>query len=356
MKKVIGNQRYEAIDIVKILCSFLIIATHCRPFCSLSDSVDFYFVNVLARIAVPFFFAATSFLLFRKIKFLDGKIVKSMENNTMFFHYWKRIILLYVIWSMIYLIYQIPNWHATGWWGSYVVKDYLFAFFMKGSFYHLWYMLALIYGAPILYLMLRYLGVKNTGIIACILYVIKVLNYGYTWLPIPGLAQISSVFEEFVGICDGLCVAIPMMMVGVVCCQSKGELQKISKYRLAGLMISVILLITEASLLHFTGMSTNKVSYVFMTLPTCFFFFLCIISINLNTEKHVHVCEQARNASTIIYCVHPLLLCLWNLCRFWSKISSLIQYLLLCATSLAFAAFVLLMENKTKMKFLRCLR
>ena len=70
-------------------------------------------------------------------------------------------------------------------------------------------------------------------------------------------------------------------------------------------MISVILLITEASLLHFTGMSTNKVSYVFMTLPTCFFFFLCIISINLNTENaFMFANKQEMQARSFIAFTH----------------------------------------------------
>lgn len=67
------KMNYSSLDIAKYICALLIIPIHVSPFTS-DSTLNFYFVNVLARIAVPLFFVISGFLFFRKITFSDGKI------------------------------------------------------------------------------------------------------------------------------------------------------------------------------------------------------------------------------------------------------------------------------------------
>lgn len=78
----------------------------------------------------------------------------------------KRLVLLYVIWSAIYLLWQIPYNNSIGWTGFEAVKDYVVSFFLNSSFYHFWYFLCLIYGVVALYFALRVFNVKVVLVLA----------------------------------------------------------------------------------------------------------------------------------------------------------------------------------------------
>ena len=65
-------QEFPAIDIIKFLCAILVVAIHIPPLSSFSDNVyadhlNYGICQYLARIAVPFYFAAAGFLFFRKL-------------------------------------------------------------------------------------------------------------------------------------------------------------------------------------------------------------------------------------------------------------------------------------------------
>ena len=66
-----SNYCFNGIDLIKFFCSYLVCMVHI-PFISGIDSVwaneiNYFVQNSVSRIAVPFFFAASGFLLFRKI-------------------------------------------------------------------------------------------------------------------------------------------------------------------------------------------------------------------------------------------------------------------------------------------------
>lgn len=72
-----------SLDVAKFVCALLVIIIHTRPFTGLSDVIDFYLVDVIARIAVPLFFAISGYFFsmvcaIKTEKFLTAqKIVQS---------------------------------------------------------------------------------------------------------------------------------------------------------------------------------------------------------------------------------------------------------------------------------------
>lgn len=91
-----NKQNYNAIDLTKFICSILVVAIHIKPF---GDNVDFHFLNYgiqnyLARIAVPFFFVTSGFLLYRKTSFETFSMERPLK-------YALKLFRLYVIWSLI---------------------------------------------------------------------------------------------------------------------------------------------------------------------------------------------------------------------------------------------------------------
>ena len=83
MKKetTISQEQYNAIDILKFICAILICTIHVSPFpnnVKEYGEINFYIINCIARLAIPFFFTATGFFLFNKTKIdnIDTKVIK----------------------------------------------------------------------------------------------------------------------------------------------------------------------------------------------------------------------------------------------------------------------------------------
>ena len=75
VNKLPQNHQFNGIDIVKFICAFLVCAMHIKPFNAELLGIEklrylnFGLQQYLCRIAVPFYFTASGFLLFRKTEF-----------------------------------------------------------------------------------------------------------------------------------------------------------------------------------------------------------------------------------------------------------------------------------------------
>ena len=89
-------QSYPMIDVMKIFMVIMVIALHANPLSDYSFWGNYMITQCLTRVAVPFFFIAAGFFLFRKmtLESLDGAAVRS---------YVICILRLYCIWCLIYL-------------------------------------------------------------------------------------------------------------------------------------------------------------------------------------------------------------------------------------------------------------
>ena len=47
---------YKAIDYVKVICAILVVCIHTGPLLSVNEEMNFFLVQVLARMAVPYIF------------------------------------------------------------------------------------------------------------------------------------------------------------------------------------------------------------------------------------------------------------------------------------------------------------
>lgn len=345
---------YNSIDIFKFICAFLIITIHASPLSSFSLTADFYLVHVIARVAVPFFYAASGFLLFKKISFENGKVLFTKENKNVIFKFVKHITIMYVVWSAIYLvIWWIPYWQSINWVGFHVVKDYVFSFIFRGSVYHFWYLLGLIYGVPILAFLLRSFGKKGATVIAVILYLIKSFFYAYSWLPIPGLSDFAEIYNMFGGIIDTVSTAVAFMMIGVLFATDESKNDLISKKKIGGILLSAVLLCAEASALYFFVTKAEKYSYLFFTLPLCYFLFYLICGLKVAGSPKTF--KTLRKCSTLIYCIHPLLINIFSLLDFYNNVNSLLQYIVIALCSTVVAYIIVKIADIKKLKFLKIL-
>ena len=287
------NNRNYTIDLFKFISSLLIIGIHTNLFVDINDTLNFAFVDIICRLAVPFFAVCSGYFLSKSLSKNEygAKPIKKQE--------WK-LIKLYVLWTVLYLLYSIPTWIKTGWMSFGAFKDYALATVTQGCHYHLWYLISLIYALPLFYLCVRF--IKNRKlllVIMILLYIIKALSYGYSqWLPI----FMQTVFEiggKFSALFDAVFLLLPLLLLGFFISQKKISL----KFSLIGFIVSFSLLTVEALTLKAFGQ--ESVSFIFMTLPTAYFLFSLISQMNWNLNGKV--CTLLGAASLVIYCFHPMI-------------------------------------------------
>ena len=100
MNNIKKQQRNEAVDIFRVICAFLVIIGHTRPFIQLNSNLDFFFTNVLLRIAVPFFFMSSGYLLCRGIN-------KTKDKKIYILRYLKKILTILVATLIGYTIFNL---------------------------------------------------------------------------------------------------------------------------------------------------------------------------------------------------------------------------------------------------------
>ena len=285
--------RNYTVDLFKFISSILIIGIHTNLFVDINDTLNFAVVDINCRLAVPFFAVCSGYFLSNSLSKNEygAKPIKKQE--------WKMI-KLYALWTLLYLLYSIPTWIKTGWMSFGAFKDYALATVTQGCHYHLWYLISLIYALPLFYLCVRFTkNRKLLFVLMIVLYIIKAISYGYTqWLP-TFMQTIFGIGGKFSALFDAIFLLLPLLLLGFFISQKKISL----KFSLIGFIVSFSLLTVEAFTLKAFGQ--ESVSFIFMTLPTAYFLFSLVSQMNWNLNGKV--CTLLGAASLVIYCFHPMI-------------------------------------------------
>lgn len=125
---------YRGIDVMKFIMALFVVVLHTHPFVDVNDTFNFLTADIIGRTAVPFFFAATGFLL-------EKQIGQQKEKREIIAPYIRKLLILYCIWTMVYLpiiIYDkiiVSDTPLT-----YDVFAIVRDFFFVGSYAQLWYL------------------------------------------------------------------------------------------------------------------------------------------------------------------------------------------------------------------------
>ncbi len=148
---------YPYLDLLKFLCCVGVVAIHTKP-CLYCNAFLGELTQLLVGMSVPLFFMISSLLLFRKITFdfkADAEILKRFVA---------RLFILYVSWSILIF----PSWFI-GFYHKYP-GEWLYLlplkFFVTGAPHGSWFIISLIQGVFICYVLNKYLG-KITSTILC---------------------------------------------------------------------------------------------------------------------------------------------------------------------------------------------
>ena len=119
-------------DRFRVPAALLVIAIHTGPLPSLNGAANYLLSDMLARIAVPFFFSVSGW-------FLVPRLLR--EGRAALIPFVKKLLLLYGAAVLLYLPLNLYN-HTLEESGFALLRDVLF----NGTFYHLWYFPALLLG------------------------------------------------------------------------------------------------------------------------------------------------------------------------------------------------------------------
>lgn len=162
----------SSIDIMKFFMSICVVAIHTRPFVEIDNEIFQDFYEVIVRIAVPFFFISSGYLLFGKLKYpyCNTQSLKKVKSSII------RTLKIYCIWTFVYMPITIYDYCTNG--KSIVdnIKHFSQGLFFLGEHLNswpLWYLLSAFYGLGIIYVLLkRKMNPKHVFVCSFVLYIL----------------------------------------------------------------------------------------------------------------------------------------------------------------------------------------
>ena len=311
------------IDIVKVIMAVLVIGIHTEPF-GFNVWLDRGF-GIITRLCVPFFFVASAYFFWRKDK--PAKL------------FLKRIATLYVVWSIIFIPYDINKLKEM------TVPEILYRYFWIGNEHGLWYLYATIIGFIITYILLKFLKPKYVLIIAIVLLVIGTAKSTY-----------SAAFQQLFGFTlpdvlksrNGLFYGFPYIALGMSIAKSKTQgIIESKKKVIIGFIISLLFLVLESYLfvVRFKAESTILWLSVF---PCIYFFFLIVKNINISISANISL--TLRKMSTLLYFSQFLFIPLLH-----NYLSNITFFIAVTALSAIFSIAVIKISEIKYFRFLKIL-
>lgn len=290
-----ARRAYPGVDRFRLAAALLVICIHTAPLASFSETADFA-LKTAARLAVPFFFAATGFFVLGS-EFCPGG--RGAKPSSRLRRFWKKTGILYAVSTLLYLPVTLYS-------GNFPKTDFPFSLFRwavwDGTFYHLWYLPAVLLGAGIVWVLAR-LPLWGGAAVCAGLYAAGVL--GDSWF---GLAQrvpalrsfYSALFLRMDYTRTGLFFAPLFLMLGAVLAARPRPRTRVCA---AGFAVSLAALFGEAFALRAAGWPRFDCMYV--SLPFCVYFLFALL---LTPDGQAR--PFRRTWAMGIYLLHPLMIVL----------------------------------------------
>ncbi len=350
-----NNCENSLINLLKLILSLFVVYIHTNTNTG-NYMTDMYLIQGLFRIAVPLFFFTAGYYLFSKIP-----AQKNFDKNTgkPALIYSKRIFKMYIIWSMIYLIYQIYTWTKN----SINIRDiliYLEYSIVRGdSYLHLWYLSSLGTGVLLVYFCRKFFSIKTTLLISLAFFVLGLFLMPYYFIVQP-IVETNAIlnflyenFNRFIGWprC-GLFFGFFYVSLGAIFADKKIKLNR--HVCIIGILISVIL-----SFIELTIIDRNWVweSDTYGALQLSHILLVIFIFSLINSFKNVNFYNNKilRKISTWIYLIHPAVIILIDATRFDINIMSLpfVKGFIVFIISIAISLLIIKLENYKTFSFLK---
>lgn len=372
----------KQLDKFKMAAAFLVAAIHTSPLASLSGEADFIFTRVIARTAVPFFLMVTGYFLLPQ--YLFGR---SMDKRPL-----RRALEKHLLLYLAAILLYLPVNLYAGQFKALSAGGFLRLLLADGTFYHLWYLPAAVFGILIVWFLGRRLPFGVLTVVSLVLYVVGLFGDSYYGLTeqVPFLRRIYDVIFSISSYTrNGLFYAPFFLAMGAGMgmrgtkeaeygSQSAVEETQnaVNVKNSLGLLECLTLMIMEGLLLHKNNLQRHDSMYLMLP-PVMFFLFRLLLAENLSekerrrepadrlcggdisperTARRCRKGKKLREISTYIYLIHPLCIILVRGAAKAAGMESLfvdnsmLHYLAVCTIACAGACILGLATEKFRMR------
>jgi len=267
--------RSLSIDLLKIVLAIFVVCLHMHVLRDSYPSLSYVLVNGLFRIGVPVFLIISGYFFF----FVDD--FSRLKKWSI------RILLLYVIWSVIYF----ALWKG----------DDNFLLNILFGYHHLWYLIGTFFSGLLLF------ALRNLSPKILVSLIVFFFCCGYT-LQFLGNShffngEIDATLNLFPTYRNFLFVCFPFLGMGFLI--KKLEIDVKRKPSLLVVLISIFLVIFEAFLNYtvFNLSQKESIDLLFSLIIACPLLFLYCKNIEVKTDSKI-----LASISTAIYLIHPLIM------------------------------------------------
>lgn len=284
-------KKYNGIDLFKIIAAYLIILLHVSIF--ESETIGYIIVRqIITIVAVPFFFAASGFLISNKLD--KQAIPKSVKVN------YKK----YLLWSVIYLPFAVFGWFVSGLplYKSllYYVRDFIF----EGSYLTIWFLNALAFAIVIEWLLLKRFSKKMCFYISIPFFIIACLlsSYNQLFTEIFGSKLSDVYYLIFSSTKNGVLFGFPFVALGAYIATISKQKHENKKVSVLGMVISFVLLIIEVLIRNSYFPQNKSVDFAIMLVPFTAFALMLSSSLDLKeSETHKGIYSYLRTLSVLLF-------------------------------------------------------
>lgn len=293
-----NSVQYNMIDVMRLIMAFVVIMIH-KPFVPPSNPfLKFIVENIVGATAVPFFFMVSAFLFFKKAE-------KNSDDKAVFWNFEKRLLILYVFWTIVYIPSNMIKFYGIGFEGMsfklfvsgliQIAKN----FFLSTSFVHLWYVNTLMISVAAVYFMRKRLSSRTTLLISLAVFICSNLVpmiFSYVpfaeslWNIVPTV--VINTFQKGL-----LCVSVGMCMADFRECSKKSEI--------------IFVTVAFLTMVGFSAI-TYKIRNALIDTISLLLVFICSAAIFLLCRdiklKDSGVYKTIRSYSSIIYFSHLLMM------------------------------------------------
>lgn len=312
----------RTVDLAKLVMAVLVIGIHTEPF-GFSIWLDRGF-GMLTRLCVPFFFMASAYFCFKKA----GNSVLGAV---------KRIGILYIVWSLIYLPFDIGDLARMS------ARDIILRFLWNGNEHALWYLCGSMIGLLIFSALLR---VFKPGYVLAIGLALLVIGCAKsTWSPFFS-AVLHTDIPNRLGYRNGLFYGFPYSALGMYMAKNTRWEKRNVKLDIAGFAVSLAALAGESVIFIFVY-NTNTTILWLSVFPMAYFFFSLVSKIRIEIKKSSSL--FLRRMSTLLYVSHGLFLLAF------SGLRHMPYFIAVTVCSALLSAAVIYLSGKKRLGFLRYL-
>ena len=319
------EKQYGGLDYFRMAAAFLVAAIHTSPLASFSAETDFVLTRIEARVAVPFFLMATGFFLLPQYLFWHS------INHRPLCHLLKKLFLIY---GAAILLYLPVNLYA-GQFKDVGIGGILRMVLIDGTFYHLWYLPAVIWGTALVWLLSRKLPWGVVTGVSLVLYLVGLFGdsyYGFAG-QVPGWKAVyDTLFSISSYTRNGFFYAPVFLVMGAWISRLEHCNHASQGINAAGAVFFLGLMTVEGLLVHRLGVQRHDSMYIMLPL-VMYFLFRFLLSLRIKPAKSLRV------VSMWIYLLHPLCIILVRggakAVRMESLFveNSLVHYFVVCAVS-----------------------